>query len=318
LSLKDSFLKFDNISNSTVISLYSGVDEATVLSLKQRNNKVIAVDDLCFVNSVKTDNAVWLVPKTDAKSEDEIYALSLNQEQSKILDDNIKSLSEAKTRYEFFENEKRKNLAGKTILNLGKDISERYQINAKTVSDLGVQTLSELPDQEQFENFKPDFNDDEKSVSILFKWTNKPFTLSDGSSKHTLYSNWENTKNRIIAHIARITSIIDENEKKEKTIYNRILHFFLGKKQKFSEYRSDLGKLRNIGYGSIEKEELQENIKRINKISEYVNKDAEQITEEERKARIQESIENKKKEKASLEAELSAKETETANAKNER
>jgi DNA repair exonuclease SbcCD ATPase subunit len=260
---------------------------------------------------------VWLVPKTDAAPEDEVYALSLNQEQSKILDDHIKSLSEAKTCYEFFENEKRKNLAGKTILNLGKDISEKYLTEEEIVSDLGVQPLPELSAKEQFENSKPDLNDDEKSVSILFRWINKPFTLPDGSTKHTLYLNWENAQNRITAHIARITSVIDENEKKEKTISNRIKQFFLGKQQKFSEYRSDLDKLRKITYGFIEKAELQEKIARINKIISDVNKDAEQITEEERKARIQENIEAKNGEKASLEAELSTKETEVVKVKDE-
>jgi chromosome segregation ATPase len=118
-------------------------------------------------------------------------------------------------------------------------------------------------------------------------------------------------------HIVRIINIIDENEKKEKSLSNRILHFFLGKKQKFGEYRTDLDKLRETGYGFIEKAELQEKIERLNKILADVIKDAEQITEENRKAGIQENIINKQKEKLALEAELSAKETEAANAKDE-
>jgi myosin heavy subunit len=219
--------------------------------------------------------------------------------------------------YQFFASEKKKNLAGKTIVNLGRALSEKYQINTETASDLGVHALTELPDWEQFENFKPVFNSDEKSVSIIFKWTNKPFTLPEGSTKHTLYSDWENVQNKITTHIAHITNIVDENEKKEKTISNVIKHFFLGKQQKFSEYRSDLDKLRKINYGFIEKAELQEKIARINKILSDVIKDAEQIIEEDRKARIQENIEDKNKEKASLKAELSVKEIEASNAKDE-
>jgi hypothetical protein len=315
---ENSFFKFDNISHSNVISLYSGIDNEIVRSLKQKNNKIIAIDDVCFVNSVKTGNDFWLVPKIDTASESEVYALLLNDEQLKIFSKHIDRLLPSKSLYEYFESESRKNLSGKNIVRLGDAVSQKYTISPENRIKLNDYVPPELPLKDQFDKNEPDFPDDGQSISIVYEWTNKPFTLPEGGAKHTLYTEWENAQKRIIAHIDDIINAIAENEKKEKTISSRIKHLFLGKQQKFTEYRKDLDALKTADYGSLEKNALQAKIAGINHIRANVVSDTGEIDDENRKAGIADEISVKQAKKAVLEAEQSAKEKEAADLENKR
>jgi chromosome segregation ATPase len=165
-------------------------------------------------------------------------------------------------------------------------------------------TPPEFLPKDEFENLKPDLSDDGKSVSITYEWTNTPFTLPPGSKEHPLYQNWKDAEKSINAYIDRIRENISENEKAGNKVSKLIARLFLTKQQKFSEYRNDLDKLQKIKYSSVNKTELEENIKQINVIRSAVEKDSSEISEENRKARLQEQIEAKKKEKAELEAKL--------------
>jgi hypothetical protein len=315
---ENSFFKFDNIFNSKVISLYPGIDNELVRSLRQKNNTITAIDNACFTNSVKVGNDVWLVPKIDIASEDEVYALLLNNEQSKILDNHIDRLLQSKSRYEYFERESRKNLSGRNIVRLGEAVSQKYAISPEKRGKLELPAPPELPPKDQFDNREPDFPDDGRSVSVTFEWINVPFALPKGGAKHVLYSNWENAQKDIAARIDHIIGVIAESEAKEKTFSSKIKQILLGKQQKFKEYRNELKTLKDADYGSLEKNILQEKIKMINSIRVNAINDTGEIDEENRKARIQENISAKQEEKAISEAELSNKEKEISGVKDNR
>jgi hypothetical protein len=309
---ENSFLKFSNISNSNIVSLYSGIDDNIVRSLKQKNNTIIAIDNICFINSIKTGESILLIPKIDTIPENEVYALSLNDIQSKVLDKHIINLSKSHVQYQYFEKEKREMLIGKTIIRLGEKLSEKYTIKQNGHAKLNIPQPSELFPKNQFDRFEPAFPDDERSVSITFEWENKPFVLPVGASRHQLYVDWEDTQKKITKYIDQILSNISENEKKEKSISGMLKHFFLGKKQKFNEYRVELESLQKTNYGPLGKDDLRGKIENINAVRKNVIKDAGEIAEEDRKARLQEEINIKKEKKSKLEKELSAKEKETA------
>jgi peptidoglycan hydrolase CwlO-like protein len=201
---------------------------------------------------------------------------------------------------------------------LGEDISQKYKIMPENRKKLEIPAPQELLPQEQFDGDEPDFPDDGKSVSITFEWTSKPFTLPAGASRHQLYANWDSAQKNITERIDRILNDITENEKKEKTISNRIKHFFLGKQQKFKEYQNEMKSLRKITYGLLEKNDLQKKIEIINTISGNVIKDTDEIAEEDRKAQIQENIKAKEDKKTGLEKELAGKELEIAEVKSKR
>jgi hypothetical protein len=318
LSAENSFLNLSVYSGSNIFALFSSVNDNTARLLNDKENKLIALDGVCLINSVKTSEGAWLVPKIDVAKEDEVYAIKINSEQAKELNEHIIKVFSTNTQYRYTANEIRKNLAGKNVVNLGDTVSQDYQILVETPVNLGVQPHSELYSKDQFESFKPVFNDDGRSVSIIFEWINQPFTLPKGSVKHQLYSQWENARNSIIARIDQILSLVSESEKREKTISSKIKQLFLGKQQKFKEYRDKLEDFKQISFAFLNTDDLRKNIKDINEIHAKAASDAGEIAEEDRKAHIQEQIDQNQKEKAALEAQLSAKEKEITDIKNAR
>ena len=307
---ENAYLKFSSFSNSIVLSLFSGIDDSLVRSLKQKNNKIYTYEDAALINSLKSNDGIWLVPKTDSASEEEVYAIKLDSEQANVLDKHISALSQEKTQYQYFANDIRGNLSGKTIFPLGGSVSQKFTINAEGRPPRQSVTSPALLPKEEFENLNPDFADDGRSVSITYEWENIPFPLPKGSVKHQLYKDWENAEKAIINYSDDILNDISENEKKEGKILGRIKHFFLGKQQKFSEYRKELENLTTIKYSSVEKTELEERIKQINEIRKLVDKDSSEIEEENRKAEIEEKIESKQKEIKKCEDECNEKERE--------
>jgi hypothetical protein len=307
LLTENSYLRFSNFSNSAVHSLFSGIDNNLVHSLKQNNNEIYAYKDSVFINSLKTSDDVWLIPKTNFVREEEVYAIKLNSEQANVLDKHIIALSQEKAKYQYFASEKREKLSAKTIIDSS---SKEVTIKAQSTINLGEISLPELLPRDDFENHKPDFADDDRSVSITYEWTNIPYTLPSGSKKHQLYINWENTKKNIIKYIDNILNDISENEKRESKISKLINLFYNAKKQNFSDYQKELENLKTIKYGFIEKSELEKHIKRINEIRKFVDKDSSEIEEENRKAGIEEKIKAKQEEIKKCEKERDDKERE--------
>jgi hypothetical protein len=307
---ENSYLKFSNFKNSTILSLFSGIDNNLVRSLKQNNNEIFAYNDAALINFLKSPDGIWLVPKTDSAREEEVYAIELNSEQANVLDKHIAAFLQGKVRYQYFANETRENLSGKTIFPLGGSISQKFKINAESRITVQPAPPSELLPREDFENLKPVFADDSRSVSITYAWANIPYTLPSDSKKHQLYEDWKKEKEGIIRYTDGILSDISENEKREGKILGRIKHFFLGKQQKFSEYRGELENLKKIKYEAREKVALGGYISRTNGIRKHDDKDSSEIEEENRKAEIEEKIESKQKEIKKCEDERDEKERE--------
>jgi predicted nucleic acid-binding Zn-ribbon protein len=301
---ENAYLRYNNFSNSTIISLLSGIDDSLVRSLKQRNNEIYAYNDVTLINSIKLSNGIWLIPKIDAAHEEEVYAILLNSEQIQILNKHIITLSQRTPQYVYFANDTRGNLSDKTIFYLGNSVSQKILINPENRITVQLAPPSELLSKEKFENLKPDFDDDGRSVSITYEWENKPFALPKGSVKHQLYKDWENAEKAIINYRDDILNAISENEKEEGKLSRLIKLLFLGKKQKFSEYRGELENLKTIEYSSTEKSALEKYIKRINEIRNLVDKDSNEIKAANQKAEIQEEIDAREAEKTKREEEL--------------
>jgi hypothetical protein len=305
--LKQSqYLKFTNFSNSHIVSLLSGADASLVRSLKQRGNKVFASDNDSFINSIQTSDGVWLIPKIDAASEEEVHAVLLNSTQKGILNKHLIRLAE-KGLNEYIDNDIRENLNGKNIFHLGNSVSQKYKIIPKsTVKPVSVKP-SELIPQDDFEKFKPGFTDDGRSVFITYEWTIIPYTLPPGSKEHQLYKDWTDTENKIIAYIDTIENDMVETENK-KNIFSRFIdRLFVAKQQNFSGNRRDLENLKNLNitkYSLMEKSLLEEKIKRLNEICVSVKNDSSDLSEANRKEELKEKIKNQKEEKKKNEDKL--------------
>jgi len=304
LLAESPYMKFTNFSHSKIVSLFSGIDDNMVRSLKQNQNEIYINNGTNLINSIKTPDGTWLIPKIDAAHEEEIYALLLNDEQIKILDKYIIMVSQGKDQYRYFESDTRENLSDKTIIKLGDSISKKYKIEPHSTIPVQLPSPSELLSWEDFEKQKPDFIDDDRSISIKYEWTIVPFTLPHKSDKHQLYQDWINAEKNINKYIDNIKESILENENRENKLSKLVARLFLSKQQKFSEYKNDLDLLRKIKYGGISNQELEDKIKEINKIRSAVEKDSGEILEEDRKARLQEQIKAEEEKQKKLEGEL--------------
>ncbi|MCL1994375.1 MAG: hypothetical protein FWG66_15635 [Spirochaetes bacterium] len=302
---KSPYLKFTNFSNSNIVSLFTAMDNDLVSSISEKNNEIFAIDDTAFLNSVKTHEGTWLIPKISTTPPgEELYALQLNDSQKNILEKHAEELKSKKPLYQYCKFGLRENLNGKTICKLGEELSKKYAIAAKTTQKLDVSKAEELLPKEEFDNVKPHFDDDGKSVSIEYQWTNKPFTLPPGSTKHSLYENWEDAIKNIQNFIGGIEKAIAENEEKEKTFSKRLKSLFLGKQQKSAEYRKDLKDLRDTDFARLEEAEIRTKIEQINGIRKSVENDSGEIVEENRKAKLADDIENENSKKEELEKQL--------------
>jgi len=299
---KNSYLGVSNFSNSTILSILPGIDDNIVRSLKHRNNEIHACNETALVNTIKTPDGVWLVPKIDAARKEEVYSIRLNDEQMRILDKHSVSLLNGKTLYHYTASETRENLSGKTVLPLGANVSQKYEIKPESSVAVRTEMQQELLPRDEFENKKPTLDDDGISVSRTYNWTNIPFTLPSGSKEHPLYKNWDDTEKSIVAFIEAIYGKMLEIEKNGNTFSKLIDRLFLGIQQKFSEYRNELASLQGEKFCTIEKtEELQKKIARINEICGLVEEGSGKAVEEYRKAKLTKQIEAKEKEKADLE-----------------
>lgn len=308
----NSYLDFSNVSNSAIMSILPGIDSGIVRSLKQKANEIHACNDTALINSIKISDDTWLVPKTDASREEEVYSIRLNAGQKGVLDKHIISTVQEKTLYRYVERETRGNLSGKVILPLGASVSEKYEIKAESKITIPTEMQQEILPREEFGNQRPELADDGKSVSITYNWTNIPFTLPSGSKEHPLYKNWDEIEKNISKFIESINTKISET-KTGGNPFEKLKGFFLGVQQKFKEYESALKLLQNIEYRAIEKTALYEKIGDINSTRNFVEKLSNENKEEQRKAGLEKQIDaekekerendtNLKNKKAALEA----------------
>lgn len=188
------------------------------------------------------------------------------------------------------ERECRKNLAGKRIVYCGNEKQLPIVIQAKTTQDIGENKTKVLLPKEEFEAQKPEFKDDGVSVEINYTWTNVPFYLLSDAKKHNVYTQWETENGKIKQKLDSLSEAISALEKRENSISSKLTRFFLGKKQQFIELKESISSIKLHDFSVLAKEERNDYIKQINKISSDIAMHGIEIENENRKAKLQEEI----------------------------
>lgn len=219
------------------------------------------------------------------------------------------------TLFEFVKGECRKNIAGKNIVYCGNEKQLPIMIQAETTQDIGENKTKMLLPKEEFEAQKPEFKDDGVSVKINYMWTNVPFYLPSDAKKHNLYSQWETEKGIIKQKLDSLSEAISALEKRENSISSKLTRFFLGKKQQFNELKYSILGIERHDFSVLAKEERNDYIKQINKISSDIAMHGIEIENENRKAKLQEEINEIDEQIKSKQQELTQKKEELADKK---
>lgn len=214
------------------------------------------------------------------------------------------------TLFDFSEKAKRSELSDKQIILVNKETQIPIQIKSKSTKDLGDYVVDSLLPKNEFENQEPNFTDDGISVSIDYKWQNIPFYLPEQATDNSLYERWNKQKGEIVKVLDSILNKIQEAEKKEANISKTISRFFLGKKNVFSALKNEIDILRDTDFANETEAKLKEKINRINEINVQVQNEVDEIESEDRRAKLDEEIENLKTEVSIKENELEAKKKE--------
>lgn len=219
------------------------------------------------------------------------------------------------TLFEFVESECRKNIAGKNIVYCGNEKQLPIVIQAETTQDIGENKTKMLLPKEEFEVQKPEFKDDGVSVEINYTWTNVPFYLPSDAKKHNVYTQWETEKGKIKQKLDSLSEAISALEKRENSISSKLTRFFLGKKQQFIELKDRISSIKSHDFSMLAKEERNNYIKQIDDISSDIARHGIEIDEENRKAKLQEEINEIDEQIKSKQQELTEKKEELADKK---
>lgn len=214
------------------------------------------------------------------------------------------------TLFDFSEKAKRGDFSGKQIILLNNETQIPILIKPNTTNDLGDIVLESLLPKSEFENKEPNFADDGVSVSIEYKWQNTPFYLPEKATENSLYDRWEKKHEEILKTLDSILNKIQEAEKKEANISKAISRFFLGKKNVFGSLENQIDDLKKTDFAIQTEAKLKEKINRINEINAQVQNEIGEIETEDRKAKLDEEIENLKIQISEQENELESKKKE--------
>lgn len=214
------------------------------------------------------------------------------------------------TLFDFTEIAKRGDISDKQIIPLNNEKQIPILIKPNTTNDLGDIVIESLLPKSEFENKEPNFADDGVSVSIEYKWQNTPFYLPEKATENSLYDRWEKKHEEILKALDSILNKIQETEKKEANISKAISRFFLGKKNVFGSLKNQIDDLKKTNFSIQTEAKLKEKINRINEINAQVQNEIGEIETEDRKAKIDEEIENLKIQIYEQENELESKKKE--------
>ncbi|GHT59400.1 hypothetical protein AGMMS50239_05960 [Bacteroidia bacterium] len=196
------------------------------------------------------------------------------------------------TLFDFVEAAKRGEMSGKFIVPLNQETQIPTLIKLISEVDLQDNKMSELLSNDEFEKQQPELKDDKISVKIKFSWKNVPFYLPERCDVNSLYKRWQDETERIKKHLDSIIEKIDAAEKKEATISKKISRFFLGKKTIFGKLKSDVEDLKSVDFANISESTMKEKVNRINEIYKEIEKEVGEIEQEDKKAKLDEEIEN--------------------------
>jgi hypothetical protein len=196
------------------------------------------------------------------------------------------------TLFEFSEESKRGELSGKQIIYLGQETQIPISINPSSIKDLDENAFDTLLPKNEFENQEPNFTDDAVSVNIEYKWQNIPFYLPEKATNNSLYERWKKKNEEMVKALDSILNKIQEAEKKEVNLSKAISRFFLGKKTIFGALKNEIDELKQVDFSNLIEMTLKQKISRINEISTQVQNEIGEIETENRKAKLDEEIEN--------------------------
>ncbi len=200
------------------------------------------------------------------------------------------------TLFKFVKETERQNIVGQKIVYLNQENISPIEIIASSFKELGDNKIKELLPKTEYEEQKPVFKDDGVSEEITYSWRNIPFYLPENAKDHSLYTQWNDEKIKIKSKLDSLITKIEESEQKEKTISSRIKRFFLGKKNLFSNLKEQLLKIKEVDFANLSRNERDEKIDRVNEIYSEIVKHSKEIDVENKKALIDDEIENLKQE----------------------
>jgi len=301
--INTSYLDFLCFSKSRIYTLYNGIDSEILRSLKENNNDICALNYKSFINSIKIKDDTWLIIKADDTPDEEIYSILLNKRQESELIEHINALKHGKPEYRYVDKRKRENLENDTIIPFGKPFSEKINIKKRYDQKVSLRPSEFLP-YEKFIALKPEMKDvvegNSRYIYINYTWNIIPLTLPNGSKEHELYAGWEKIKNGINKYIDDLnenTLIIE----KGGNSFTNIIDFLSGKKQEFSKYRDELNEIKITEYSALEPNDLKLKINRLNNIKRNIERDTNEISEQNRKVQIEEKIKKCRTETEALE-----------------
>ena len=196
------------------------------------------------------------------------------------------------TLFEFVKETERQNIVGQKIVYLNQENISPIEIVDTSFKELGDNKMKELLPKTEYEEQKPGFKDDGVSEEITYSWRNIPFYLPENAKDHNLYKQWNDEKIKIEFNLDSFIKKIEESEQREKTISSRIKRFFLGKKNQFSNLKEQLLKAKEVDFANLSRNERDEKIDSVNEIYSEIVKHSKEIDVENKKALIDDEIEN--------------------------
>jgi len=293
---KGSLIDYTIATNSIILIQFGDVNEQALAEIIKDNNELYALKNI-FAQFVLTENGKsFLVPKPYISETESIFALELNDTQKAMLIQNIRSCIDNPA-YRYLHTGKRSEYAGCTVY-FTSDTKKAVQLKAQSDSELAAVSCTKLFERNVFENQEPQFQDDGVSCSIRYSWEVQPFFLPNGVKKARLYDEWEAIEQSYKAFCDMLKQNIDEAG--TRNITERLKRFFLGKNQKFTQYKTKLNELETKQLSTLEKSERKNIINTVNEIRHNISSDKKDIDNEIKKEAIDDAIadlENKKTER---------------------
>ena len=307
---KKPIISVPNLYSNDLLDFTDFDDSIILTSLKNNDTELLsslAIKNHIFANQrntsrliIVTKNNSWLIPKTNISTDDNFYALKLNDNQIDNLDDLINDRID-NAEFQFHLSKTRKDLDNEKHYLLD-NIDTEIEIKSKKEKDLGNILLTELLSKEEFEQQEPEFMDDNTSVEIKYNWQINPFYTPKNAIKAKLYQDWEQYQNEYNILVEKIENTINESENKK--IGERLKRWFIGKSQTISKQQEKLDNLKLEKLAVLEISQRQEIIKKINELANNVSSNLTEINTEIEKSEIETEIEAFKLEKEEKENEF--------------
>lgn len=301
----NQLVDLSKISNSKIFTNFQNNDFELLDSIARKNEIFANQNQINLRLIISDNNESWLIPKTYISTEDNIFALLLNDNQKNKLKKIVDFLFE-NAEYKYYTSKKRKELVYRNI-HLISNLNNKFTINELSQIKATDINLNELPEKSIFTSKEPSFIDDNISCKIEYKWNINPFYLPQNAKKAKIYEDWQNVENDFKNICNQLEKSISETENKKiienKNIIGKLKHFFLGKEQLLSKQREEINQLKTIKLSELEISKRKEIVTDLNKLIKKVYSNVSEIEIEIKKSKIddeikklKENLENKKKE----------------------